>query len=190
MTKNITKHRRDDIEYMEDDGEIAEFLDVAASFIGRIVIELNSLEDNVSFQIKELMSSSEYQDDMVFVFLAEMPYSKKVSVLAKLLGQEIDASCPALRPDLDDLGARLLESGRRRNQYAHASWEDVGEGGLIMTRIKAKRTGVYHTYRKFDEAIMRDDLDYISATQDDLDYLILNLDEQRVAATSPSKIEE
>lgn len=179
MTEEITKHRRDDIEYMEDDDEIAEFLEIAASFIGRIVIELNSLEDNVSFQIKEMMSSNEYQDDMIFVFLADMPYSKKVSVLVKLLGQEVDASCPELRPGLKSLEQELLKAGRRRNQYAHANWEDVGKNGLIMTRVKAKRSGVYHTYRKFDEETMREDLEHISATQDNLDFFVGELEEKR-----------
>lgn len=172
----ITKHRRDTIEYLENDDQVVEFLDLASSYIGRIVIELNSLEDSISLQIAEIVSSSELQDDLVSVFLADMPYSKKVTTLTKLYGQTIDDSESQLHADLAELEARLLEAGRRRNQYAHATWSDVGEDGLIQVKVKAKRSGVYHLYRKFDEGVMQSDLDYITGAHDDLLYFQSNFE--------------
>ena len=107
---------------------------------------------------------------MVSVFLADMPYSKKVTALTKLYGQSIDYADSQLQEELAELEQRLLEAGRRRNQYAHANWSDVGEDGFIQVKAKAKRSGVYHTYRKFDEKVMEADLDYITGSHDDLLY--------------------
>jgi hypothetical protein len=168
-----TLHRR---EYLAElsPKQLEKFLDRAAPYIGFIIIEFNSLEAMLDFCIKELLSESEGRDDMIYVFLAEMSYSSKVTSLMNLYGQ-INEGCElGLKQKLVDLEKQLREVARRRNQYAHGQWNDTSEGNFLPVKVSAKRDGVYHVYRKFDVKVMKADLKLIEKTQ----VLLATLDEE------------
>src|SRR6266545_2000004 len=135
-----TLQRRD---YLADlsGRKLDSFLERAAPYIGFIMIEFNSLEAIIDFCIKEILSHSEFGDDMIFVFLAEMSYSSKVTCLMNLYGQ-INKGCDlGLKDKLVDLEKQLREVARRRNQYAHGHWSDVAEGNFLPVKVTAKRDG-------------------------------------------------
>lgn len=164
----ITKHRRDyhedidRIQYLENEEEFEKILDMVSIYIGRIVIEFNSLEESIEFCTKELVSSSETGDDQVYVFLAEMSFSSKVTALMNLYGQIIDFSKPNdLDEVLADLDLKLRESARRRNQYVHGGWSGISNKNYVRVKTKAKKSGFFHIYRQFDETEIIADLEFI-----------------------------
>lgn len=164
-----TLHRRDYFSSTLSGEKLDEFLETAAPYIGFIVIEFNSLEAMLDFCIKELISDSEARDDMIFVFLAEMGYSSKVTCLMNLYGQMNHGCELGLKDKLINLENHLREAAKRRNQYAHGQWEDTSEENFLTVKVKAKRDGVFHVYRKFEESDMEADLELIRNAQSVLD---------------------
>tara|TARA_R110000787_G_scaffold236832_1_gene343341 strand:- start:1028 stop:1567 length:540 start_codon:yes stop_codon:yes gene_type:complete len=163
----ITLPRRDYLEEIEEEA-LEKFLEMAAPHIGRIVMEFNSLEAYVDFCSKEILSSSEVNDDLVYVYLTEMMYSSKVAALMNLYGQINEYCNLELSEKLLELEKSLRESAKRRNQYAHGNWYGFAEG-YVHVHTKAKRNGVYSVYRKFDEETMKSDLEFIENTMVELD---------------------
>lgn len=154
-------HRREphpDIEYLDEPDDLHSLLEHTAPHIGRIIIEFNSLEDSIAFCIKELVSESESRDDQVFVFLAEMKYSAKVTALVNLYGQYNEQLSLNLSSLLADIEQRLRDAANIRNQYAHASWSDFSKSKFVRTRAKATKSGVFYTYRQFNDSQMESDL--------------------------------
>ncbi|MHB1142757.1 MAG: hypothetical protein ACYC1T_13510 [Sulfuricaulis sp.] len=174
-------HSRDthpDIEYLDDEEELHRVLEAAAPFIGRIVIEFNSLEDSLSFCIKELVSHSEGGDEQIYVFLAEMGYSSKVTALVNLYGQLISYCHLDLSEKLNNLEALLRDAAKYRNQYAHANWVEISKSNYVLTKVRAGKSGVFHAYRKFDEEQMDKDLGKIKAAHAALEFFDAGFREQ------------
>ena len=165
----ITLHRRSDdreIDYLEDE-ELDAFLELAAQYIGRIIIEFNSIEESIAFCAKEIVSSSESGDDQIYVFLAEMGYSSKVTALINLYGQIIEAcELKSVEVQLSILEQQLRECAKRRNQYAHGYWSEITKSQYVHVKTKALKKGVFHTYRKFDENEMKADLEFIESAHE------------------------
>lgn len=159
-----TLHRRDYLSNLST-RKLDNFLERAAPYIGFIIIEFNSLEATIDYCIKEILSDSEFRDDMIFVFLAEMGYSLKVTCLMNLYGQLNEGLDLGLKDKLVELEKQLREAARRRNQYAHGHWDDTAEGNFLPVKLIAKRDGVYHVYRKFSVKDMTADLRLIQKTQ-------------------------
>lgn len=177
----ISLHRRGshpDIEYLDNDEELYEVLEAAAPHIGRIVIEFNSLEDSISFCIKELASHSEGGDDQIYVFLAEMGYSSKVTVLVNLYGQLINYCHLGLSEPLNNLENLLRDAAKYRNQYAHANWAEISRSNYVLTKVKASKSGVFHAYRRFDKEQMEKDLSMIKAAHAALEFFNYDFHEQ------------
>ena len=97
-----TLHRREYLAHLSV-RKLDNFLERAAPYIGFIMIEFNSLEAIIDFCIKEIVSQSEFGDDKVFVFLAEMSYSSKVTCLMNLYGQINKGSNLGLKDKLMEL---------------------------------------------------------------------------------------
>jgi hypothetical protein len=144
-----------------------------AQHIGKIMIEFNSLEDSVAFCVKKIMSSSEYKDQMVYVFLSEMSYGAKVGALVSLYGLMIQACGDEDRGDLtkrlEALETQLREACTRRNRYAHASWSEISAKRYVRVKTKAKKGGVFHSYRRFEVKDMLHDCDYIETAHKTLE---------------------
>jgi hypothetical protein len=128
------KDHHPDIEYLDDEEELYRVLEAAAPHIGRIIIEFNSLEDSVSFCIKELVSHSEGGDEQVYVFLAEMGYSSKVTALVNLYGQLVNSCHLGLSDSLVSLESQLRKAAKHRNQYAHANWAEISRSNRKLPR--------------------------------------------------------
>lgn len=169
----FTLHQREShpaIEYLDDEEQLDKLLELASSYIGRIIIEFNSLEDSISFCIKELVSESESRDEQIYVFLSEMGYSSKVTALINLYGQYIQYIELDLTERFTNLEKNLRDAAKYRNQYAHANWAEISESNYVLTKTKAKKQGVFHTYRKFDESQMKNDLATIRAAHASLEF--------------------
>jgi len=166
-------HSRDydeSVEYIDNEQQLEIILESVSKYIGRIIIEFNSLEDSIRYCIKEIMSTSEAGDELVYVFLSEMGYSSLLTTLVNLYGQIIHyTDNRALSSELDQLEKTLRECATRRNQYAHANWAEISKQQLVRIKVKAKKTGVFHSYKQFDESKMLEDLDYIEAAHFSLD---------------------
>ena len=103
-----TLHRRDYLSNLSI-RKLDNFLERAAPYIGFIIIEFNSLEATIDYCIKEILSDSEFRDDMIFVFLAEMGYSLKVTCLMNLYGQLNEGLDLGLKDKLVELEKQLDE---------------------------------------------------------------------------------
>ncbi len=141
-----------------------------ASYIGWIIIEFNSVEDSVNWFLKEMLSDTEGRDEMVFLFLSKMGISEKADLLINLYGKFVynDYRYKALRVALTELESKLKDAIKRRNRYAHTNWSEVYEGKMFKIKTEAKRTGVYHSFLKFEESHMKEDLALIASLQDNL----------------------
>ncbi len=177
----ISLHRREshhDIEYLDNEEELYKVLEAAAPHIGHIVIEFNSLEDSISFCIKELVSHSEGGDDQIYVFLAEMGYSSKVTALVNLYGQLINYCELGLSEPLNNLENLLRDAAKYRNQYAHANWAEISKSNYVLMKVRATKSGVFYAYRKFDREQMDKDLSTIKAAHAALEFFDHDFNEQ------------
>ena len=164
IIKNFSESMLDEI--CEEDQD--KVLNEIAYYTGWIVILLNSLEETVSFCIKELLASSEAEDELIYIFLSEMHYSNKVNLLIKIYGQHLSRieRLDVIKEDYQKLENVLKEAGNRRNRYAHADWIGISKERYVKVKTKAKKDGVFHTFRKFDEEDMKCDLEFIEAAVD------------------------
>ena len=149
-------------------------LDEIASHIGWIIINLNSLEDTISFCINEYMGDSEPSDELNSIFQSELSYAAKYKTLIKIYGWHISQLCEdqiknGMLKKLEKLNKSLKKAGELRNQYAHANWNDMSQTRFVKIKTKAKIDGVYHIYRQFEIADMEKDIEFIDNTQQELD---------------------
>jgi len=159
-------------DWLEGD-EKDEFLNQVAFHIGWIIIEFNSLEDSINWYIKEILSNNETQDGTVFLFLSNMTIGQKVDLLICLYGQWIlrDYELVDLRDKLKSLESRLKDAIQKRNKYAHGNWSDVYKDNYIKVKTEAKKDGVYHTFMKFEEEHMKEDLELIESLHEEINEL-------------------
>ena len=143
-------------------------LNNVAYYIGWIIIEFNSLEDTINWHIKEILSKSEGQDETVYLFLSNMSVSQKVDLLIKLYGNWVlrDYELKELRMPLESLEQSVKLAIKRRNRYAHANWAEIYNDNYIKVKTEAKKDGVYHTFVKFEEEHMEEDLILIQSLHD------------------------
>ena len=160
-------HRReihDQIEYLDDESELENVLNDIAPYIGKIIVEFNSLEESLNFSITELISNSSLEDDLIYVFLAEMGFGQKLNAYVNLCGQIISMLKAAeLEDKLTELEACLREAAKRRNEYAHGSFTGISTEKYVCVKTKSKKKGIFQIYRTFDENSMKDDLRYIES---------------------------
>lgn len=147
--------------------------ETVAKNIGYIVIHFNALDDLVSLVVSDLtFERLGTQDERSAVFLSEMTFSQRAATLMKLYGLRVRFDEYRQYIDrLNEIGRRLTESSRRRNQYAHADWLDSESMTWvkIRTRVSRRRDRVFHQYRSFSDCDMVEDLEYIKQTEQELD---------------------
>src|SRR3990172_4161463 len=98
----------DGFEYFDSEEELQRKLDQLAPFVGRVIIELNSLESLIDFATKEITSNSEGQDRFIYTFLSKIEFRDKVDVLTSLYGDIVENfGFPDLRDPLKQLKMRL-----------------------------------------------------------------------------------
>lgn len=149
-------------------------LDEIASHIGWIVINLNSLEDTLSFCIKELTGDCGLDDELNFIFQSELNYAGKYKTLVKIYGWHITQMLEGekrmnMLDKLEILNKHLKKAGELRNQYAHADWSDISEKRFVKIKTKTKKYGIYHIYRQFEIPDMEKDIEFINNTHQKLD---------------------
>ena len=108
----------------------------------------------------------------IYVFLAEMTFPVKTAVLVKLYGPMI--GCCIREHQEDELDSphqieiRLNEAATRRNRYAHADWSGIKQKRWVRVKTKARKNGVFHTYRQFETKVLEADLEFIEKTHESL----------------------
>jgi hypothetical protein len=165
------KHRSEDhpdldiLDEFENEDDLEDKLDDIAYFIGRIIIEFNSLESTLEYLIADQLTHAGNQDDRTFVFLAEMMFQGKAKALINLYGQIIEYGGIKLEPnELTKIQSRLEESARIRNEYAHAHWQELNSKGYVRVKTRASKKGIFQKYRLFDIEQMKKDLYYVMET--------------------------
>ena len=149
-------------EYFDSEEELQRKLDQLAPFVGRVIIELNSLESLIDFATKEITSNSEGQDRFIYTFLSKMEFRDKVDVLTSLYGDAVESlGFPDLRDSLKQLKTRLITACEKRNTYAHTDWSEIGKNNLVATKYSANRKGVFRVYRTFEIDDMEKDIEFI-----------------------------
>ena len=165
----IQKHRWEDhpdIDYLENVEDLEAIIEEIEPYVGRVIIEFNSLEYSLESCIAELVSRSGSDDDRIYVFLSEMMFRGKAKALINLYGQLIeDCSLDFPKERLADLEKRFEEAARIRNEYAHANWEDITKKRYVCVKTKASKKGIHQKYRLFDIPQMEKDIDSIIETQ-------------------------
>lgn len=172
MTERIfQRHETDDeLEYVESEEELAEYLETIAPYIGWIVIYFNSLEDSLTDYIREAILRDPFQDERLDVFLSEMLFAGKCKALMHLYGQTIESGAVKYtQKDLSDLEKLLLDCAKRRNEYAHADWIGLKKESYVRVKMQSKKRGVFHRYRKFEIPQMEEDVEFISNARHVLD---------------------
>ncbi len=165
-----TRQAGDELEPLDSDEELFDYLEELAPHIGWIVIYFNSLEDIVSHCIREALLRDPYQDERMDIFLSGMMFSAKCRSLMHLYGQIIESgSVKFTQDDLARLEATLIDCSKRRNEYAHADWIGLAKGSYVKVKSQSKRHGIAHRYRKFEIAQVESDSDFISHARDTLD---------------------
>lgn len=134
-----------------------------AIYIGWIIIEFNSLESQIDYHIKEQLSHSETKDEMVYLFLSKMSVSEKIDLLIKLYGMWVfrDFELIQFREKLNEIESKLREANTKRNRYAHTDWSDMFKERYFKVKTQPKKDGVQHTFMKFEQEHMEEDLELI-----------------------------
>lgn len=162
----LTVRQADELDDL-DEGELADYLSDLAPEIGRIIIHFNSLEDEISYFIREAILRDPVQDERMDVFLAGMLFSAKARALLDLYGQMIESGClEVTREELGDIDEMLTECATRRNEYAHANWTGMKFGGYVRVKSQSGRTGISHRYKRYDLARVMADVAFISEATD------------------------
>lgn len=165
MTNRLlsTPQADDELESLDSDYELLEYLDQLAPHIGWIVIYFNSLEDIVSLCIREAILRDPYQDERMDVFLSEMLFSAKCRSLIHLYGQLIESGgVKFTQAELTRLEETLIECSKRRNEYAHADWIGLRKGSYVRVKSQSKKQGISHRYKKFEIKQVESDIEFIS----------------------------
>lgn len=172
MTERILQGHQifDELECVESEEELEEYLETIAPYIGWIIIYFNSLEDSLSNCIREAILRDPIQDERLDVFLSEMQFAGKCRALMHLYGNTIE-SCTVkyTQEDLNELEKLLLECAKRRNEYAHADWTDLKKMGYVRVKTQSKKRGVFHRYRKLEIPQIEEDIELIGNARHVLD---------------------
>lgn len=164
----LTLRQAEELEGVEDE-ELFNYLVDLAPEIGWIIIHFNALEDQVSGFIREAILRDAFQDERMDVFLANMLFSSKARALLDLYGQMIeDGALAVTYAELREVDVLLTECSTRRNEYAHADWIGMKQGGYVRVKSQSKRSGISHRYKKYELAQVQADVDFISAARDTL----------------------
>lgn len=149
-----------------NDDELEITLNDIAFNSGWILIEFNSLESLVHYKLEQLLSLSEGTDEIVNMFLSEMTYNQKQTLLTRVYGHYTNYvdKVKNLRNELESIRIRLTESSVKRNRYAHADFTSISKRRFVRVKTKIKTDRVYHTFVKFEKKDMEDDLSYIQQT--------------------------
>lgn len=152
----------DGFEYFDSEEELQRKLDQISPYVGRVIIELNSLETLIDLAMKEIASNSEGQDRYVYTFLSRIEFRDKVDVLTSLYGDIVESfSYPDLHDPLKKLKTRLAKACEKRNTYAHTDWSEIDKNNLVATKYAANRNGVFRVYKTFEIDDMENDIKYI-----------------------------
>ena len=158
--------------------ELEDKLDEIAYYIGKIIIEFNSLESGIEYLIAEQLTHAGNEDNRTYVFLAEMMFNGKSKAIINLYGQIIETcSVSITQADLEQIRKRLEESAKIRNKYAHGHWQEINTEGYVCVNTQANKRGIFQTYRLFDIEKMKKDIIYILETNlllDDFDGKIMD----------------
>lgn len=158
----LTLRQADELDALDED-ELADYLSDLAPEIGWIIIHFNSLEDEISYFIREAILRDVAQDERMEVFLAGMVFSAKARALLDLYGQMIESGgLEITREELCDVDEMLTECATRRNEYAHADWTGMRFGGYVRVKSLSGRTGISHRYKRYDLARVKADVKFIS----------------------------
>jgi len=71
-----------EIEYFESHEDLSEYLEEIKPTLANIIIEFNSLEDEISTFLCEMANDAEHEK--IYVFLADMMFRKKSDALVKM----------------------------------------------------------------------------------------------------------
>ncbi len=165
-----TRQAEEELETLDSEEELVDYLAELAPHIGWIVIYFNSLEDTVSQCIREAILHDPYQDERIDIFLSEMMFSAKCRSLIHLYGQLIESGgVKFTHNDLASLEETLLECSKRRNEYAHADWIGAMKGNYVRVKSQSKKRGITHRYKKFETAQVEEDVEFISQARHALD---------------------
>lgn len=164
----LTVRQADELDALDED-ELADYLSDLAPEIGWIIIYFNSLEDQISYFIREAILRDATQDERMDVFLAGMLFSAKARALLDLYGQMIESGgLVVTREEIGDIDKMLTECATRRNEYAHANWTGMKSGGYVRVKSQSGRTGISHRYKRYDLARVMADVEFISEATGEL----------------------
>lgn len=167
--RKLTTRQAEDLEYVDEE-ELLRQLDKLASHIGWVIIYFNSLEDSVSFYLRELLLHDPFQDERLDVFLAEMLFAGKVRSLVHIYGQMAEGwGISVTHAEVAEIERTLVECAKRRNEYAHAHWIDMRDGPTVRVKSQSKPRGIEHRYKLYAPADVAEDVAYISAARHALD---------------------
>ena len=123
----------------------------------------NSLEEHISDFIREGLLRDHFHDNRLDVFLSEMSFLNKCKGLIHLYGQIIeDGLVEYTQKDLSSLEKMLNECSMRRNEYVHADWLGVRKENYVRVKSKSKKQGISHSFKSFDDAKMKEDIEFIN----------------------------
>jgi len=160
----------EELEDVASERLLEKYLEAIAPFIGWIVIYFNSLEDSVTFCLRDQMLRDPYQDERLGVFLSEMMYAAKCRSLTHLYGQALSATSGEVTSDeLTALSKTLEECGKRRNEYAHADWIGLKKERYVRVKTSSGKSGLSHRYKKYTLRQLRSDVSYIERARHELE---------------------
>lgn len=157
-------------EYLDTQEELDQKLDQISPYVGRVIIELNSLETLIDLATKEIASISEGQDKYIYAFLSKMDFIDKIDILTTLYGDWVEyIKNQNLRDSLKKLKTRLVNSCQKRNVYAHTDWSGIDKKNMVAVKLSANREGIFRVYRTFNISDMEEDINYIIESAEQLD---------------------
>jgi hypothetical protein len=113
IERKFSAREADELDPIETDEELTEYLDIVAPHIGWIIIYFNSLEDHITDFIREAILRDPLQDERLDVFLAEMSFANKCKALIHLYGQIIQSQqVKYTQQDLSNLENQLNECSK------------------------------------------------------------------------------
>ncbi|MBV6639417.1 MAG: hypothetical protein KI791_01810 [Cyclobacteriaceae bacterium] len=100
-----------------------------------------------------------------------MTYQRKQNLLVKIYNHYVRSleNISHLKADLDKIEIKLIESGIRRNRYAHADFTIISKKKYVKVKTKSGKDGVRHIFVKFDQEHMESDLKFVRDTFEELE---------------------
>ena len=146
---------------LEDDN--LEFITASAPLIGFVVVYFNTLEEDLTSFICNLISDRADAKGLIFTY--KMSYSAKVdllnryiSIMTKYSDQEISHH--------EEIFKKLNECGQLRNKVIHADWETSDLEGFTFVKIKINSNGILQEYVQFSVESLQEIIKLIISTTD------------------------